>query len=146
MSTDGKSVWKTIAKKLFLDFRAYSNLSSMDFHPSVDFKEFLDGKITSIFTLNKPVVLVGRDTILQVTLQLEGTIAYQVDVVVTLLRQKQIGEIVQTEIISQQRQLDKFREHSITLSWNLDVPLNLPVTYANELRPMYSVRYFLKVS
>lgn len=68
MSTDGNIFWDTIANKLFLDFKGYYNLSSLDFHPSVDCKEFLDGNITSIFTLNKPVVLVGRDTILKATL------------------------------------------------------------------------------
>ncbi|XP_037039072.1 uncharacterized protein LOC119076430 [Bradysia coprophila] len=144
MSQDDKITWETIASKFLLDFKGHYNLSSMEVQPSVDCKEFLDGKITSIFTLSKPVLLVGRDTVLNATLQLEGLFEYQVDVTVTLLRKKQIGEIVDTEIISQQRQQTTVHEHSVVLEWKLDVPLTATVTYANELSPMYSVRYFLK--
>lgn len=147
MSKNNNITWEPIARKLLLDFKGYHSLSELEVHPSIERKQFLHGQITSIFTLNKPVLLVPRDSILNATLQLEADLGYEVDVTVTLQRKKKIGEIVVTDIISRQRQQVKLSDRCMTLEWNLNVsPAISTVTYANELTPQYSVRYFMKVS
>lgn len=117
----------------------------MEYSPSVDFKQFFDGRITSIFTLNKPVLLIGRDTILSATLELEGVLHYNVDVTVTFLRKLKCLENVKTDIISLQKQPADVYEDNALFKWNFDVPNISRVTYVNEFTPVYSVQYFVKV-
>lgn len=137
--------WCTVANKLLLDFKGYHNINHMEFNPSVDVKQFFDGKITSIFTLNKPVLLIGRDTNLSATLELDGVLHYNVDVTVTLLRKAKCLENVKNEIISLQKLQADCDEDNTLLKWNFDVPNISRVTYVNEQTPVYSVQYFVKV-
>lgn len=131
---------------MLLDFKGYYNVWGLELGPSVDFKQFFEGKITSVFTLNKPVLLIGRDTNLNATLELEGICDYNVDVTVTLQRKTKCLDSVKTEIIALQKQQTDNDENAAILRWNFDVPNIARVTYANELTPVYSVRYFVKVS
>lgn len=138
--------WDMIVNKLLLDFKGYYNISGMALSPSVEFKQFYDGKITSIFTMNKPVLLIGRDTNVSATLELEGIRHYNVDVTVKLLRKTKCLENVKTEIIAlQKQQTDDCSEDTTIFKWNFDVPNIARVTYVNELTPVYSVQYFVKV-
>lgn len=142
---DKNDAWKIISNKLLLDFKGYYSVSEMEFGPSVDSKLFLDGKITSIFTLNKPVLLVGRSTNLIATLELEGILGYNVDVTVTFLRKTKCGDNVHNETISTGKQQLDFHENDTVFKWNFDVPLISRATYACDLTPFYSVQYFVKV-
>lgn len=137
--------WDTVVNKLLLDFKGYYNISDMELGPSVDFKQFFDGKITSIFTLNKPVLLIGMDTNLNAKLELEGVLHYDVEVTVTLLRKTKCLENVKSEIIALQKQQAESTDNTTTFMWNFEVPQISRVTYGNELTPVYSVQYFVKV-
>lgn len=142
---DVQQSWDVIVNKLMLDFKGYYNISGLDSGPSVDVKQFYEGKITSIFTLNKPVLLFGRATNLNATLELEGVRDYNVDVTVTLLRKTKCGENDRSEIIVLQKQQADCNENASIFKWDFEVPLISRATYANELTPVYSVRYFVKV-
>lgn len=146
ITRDKQLTWDTIANKLLLDFKGYYNIRDMEFGPSVDCKQFFEGKITSIFTVNKPVLLIGSDTNLCATLELEGVLGYNVDVTVKLLRTTKCVENIKTEIILMQTKQEDFHENATTFKWNFDVPNISRATYANEVTPVYSVRYFVKVS
>ncbi len=146
ISRDKQLTWDTIANKLLLDFKGYYNISGLELGPSVDFKQFYDGKIISIFTLNKPVLLIGRDTNLNASLELEGVRDYIVDVTVTLQRKTKCAENVKTEIILMQKQQADCEEDTRVFNWNFNVPNISRATYVNELTPVYAVRYFAKVS
>lgn len=137
--------WNILTNKLLLNFKGYYNVSGMALGPSIDIKQFLNGKITSIFTLNKSKLFVGRGSNFNVTLELEGAFDYRVDVIVKFLRNTKCGKNVQTEIILLQKQQSNLHEDKTIFKWNFDVPLISRVTYTNELFPFYSVRYFVKV-
>lgn len=143
---DKQLTWETIANKLLLDFKGYYNISGMELGPSVDFKQFLDGKITSIFTINRPVLIMGQDQQLTATLELAGVRNYMVDVTVMLQRRSKCVENVKTEIILLQKQQADCEEDQSVFNWNFDVPSISRCTYANELTPIYSVQYFAKVN
>lgn len=145
ITKDKNKSWEIIVNKLLMDFKGNYNVSGLEFDPSVDLKQFLEGKITTIFTLNKPVLLIRRDTVLSATLELEGILAYNVDVTVKFLRTTKIGENVKTEIISLQKQQANSHENINIFKWNFDVSSISTATYVNELTPVYSVRYFIKV-
>lgn len=138
--------WEILASKLLLNFKGCYNVSVLEFDPSIDCKQFMDGRISSTLTLNKPVLLVRRDTVLTAMLELEGIRDYKVDIVVTFQRKTQIGENVKTENLSRQKKKTNVRKDIMAFEWNLDFPLISTATYVNELTPMYSVRYFVKVS
>lgn len=118
----------------------------MELGPSVDFKQFFDGKITSIFTINKPVLIIAHDTTLNATLELEGVRDYNVDVTVTLQRTSKCAENVKTEIILMQKQQADCTDDTTIFNWNFDVPNVSRASYVNELTPVYSVRYIAKVN
>ncbi|XP_037037772.1 uncharacterized protein LOC119075438 [Bradysia coprophila] len=144
ITRDKHVTWTVIANKLLLDFKGYYNISGMELGPSVDFKQFFEEKITAIFTLNKPVLLIGRDTNLTATLELEGVRDYNVDVTLTLQRRAKCAENVRAEIIILQKQQTDCCDDTTVFNWNFNVPNISRATYVNELTPVYSVRYFAK--
>lgn len=141
--------WDVIAKKSLLDFKGYHNIRDIEFAPSVNFKQFFEEKITSVFTLRNPVLIIGHDTNLNATLELAGVRDYNVDVTVKLLRNSKCADNLKTETISLQRQEADCYEDTSIFEWNLDVTNVKRVTFVNELTPAfraYTERYYVKVS
>ncbi|KAJ6641880.1 hypothetical protein Bhyg_06825 [Pseudolycoriella hygida] len=136
--------WEAITDKLLPDFKGYYNISGLEFGASVDFKQFYEEKIISIFTINKPALIIGRDTNFGATLELEGILDFNVDVTVKLLRTTRFGETMKTEIILLQRQQGDFHENNTILKWNFDLPQVSRATYVDANIPNFSVRYFAR--
>lgn len=138
--------WEIIASKL-LDFKGFYNISGIPLDPSVDMQFLQGGEIKSTFTVANPMVVMGCGESLKATLLLEGLIVENhVNATLTLLKIINYGSNVHTDIIWSRNQLMEYPQNkNILFEWKVVIPLMLRASYFNELIPMYSVRYYLKV-
>lgn len=138
--------WEIFAKKL-VNFKGYYNVLHMALSPFVESKlmQTKAGEVVSTFSVPDTVAVMGQCEGLEAVLELRGLSESQVDATLTFFRNISYGGNIHTEIILSQNRHAYIHQSTALFKWTVVVPMMKRSSYSNELVPMYSVRYYLKV-
>lgn len=138
--------WKIFADKL-VNFKGYYNVLQMELNPFVgsNIIRTKEGKITATFSVPNTVAIMGQGDCLQGMLKLEGAMKSQTNATLTFYRIINCNGDFHTEVIMSQNRQAEIHQDNAIIKWIIGVPIMKRITYSNELIPMYSVRYYLKV-
>lgn len=138
--------WEVFAKKL-VNFKGYHNVQHLQLNPFVESKlmQTKTGDVVSTFRVPNTVAVMGQGEGLEGILELRGVSEKEVNATLTFFRNICYGGNTQTEIILSQNRQAEIHQNNALFKWTVVVPMMKRISYSNELVPMYSVHYYLKV-
>lgn len=139
-------LWKSFENKL-LNFKGCYNLLHMEPNPFVESKvvRIKASEIVSTFTVPSTVAIMGQCDGLQGILELKGVMESQVNATLIFFRNISYTGNVHTEVILSENRQAETHQNNATFKWTIAVPMMKRISYSDDLVPMYSVRYYLKV-
>lgn len=139
--------WEIFAKKL-VNFKGYYNIQHMALNPHEQTQviQTKTGQVVSIFTVPNTVVVMGRCESVEAVLELHGSFENDVNATLMFVRNIIYGGNVNTDTIWSQNKHAEVNQTNALFKWTFIVPMMPKSSYSNELIPMYSVRYYLKVN
>ncbi len=138
--------WEPFAWKL-VNFKGYNNVLHLELKPYVERKVIQTnaGEIVSTFTVPNAVAVMGGCDSVEGILELQGVMESEVNATLTFYRTIVYGKLIHSEIILSQNRSAEIHQKNVEFKYSVVVPMMKRISYSDELIPIYSVRYYLKV-